>query len=44
MAKQHLIFNYFEIYGTIRLNLAYGTDQKKKKTVIIEISETLKHV
>ena len=31
MAKQHLIFNYFEIYGTIRLNLAYGTDQKKKK-------------
>ena len=43
MAKQHLIFNYLEIYGTIRLNLAYGTDQKKK-TVIIEISETLKHV
>ena len=44
MAKQHLIFNYFEIYGTIRLNLAYGTDQKKKKTGSIENSETMKHV
>lgn len=43
MAKRHLIFNYFEIYGTVRLDLAYGTDQKKKR-VIIEISETLKHV
>ena len=34
MAKQHLIFNYFEIYGTIRLNLALGNKQKKKKRLL----------